>query len=73
VLPFVERVRHGSTAGKAGVRVDDLILSINGRSVSDVKEYDTQVSHLRPGEAIDLVVRRGRRIVSIHIETESAQ
>ncbi len=68
VLPFVERVRSGSPAEKAGVRKDDLILSVNGRSVADVAAFDTSLARLMPKEPIDLVIRRGRIIVSVRIE-----
>ena len=68
VLPFVERVRAGSPAQRAGVRRDDLILAVNGRSVADVAAYDDRLRALGPDEAIDLVVRRGRAILTIHIK-----
>ena len=71
VLPFVERVRQDSPAARAGVRQDDLILSINGRAVPDVDAYEARVASLRPDEPIELVVRRGRVILSIRIEPEA--
>ena len=71
VLPFVERVRRDSPAERAGIRKDDLILSVNGRAVPDVDTYDDRLHRLRPGEPIDLVVRRGRAIVRIRIEPQT--
>lgn len=71
VLPFVERVKRGSPAKKAGVRKDDLVLSVNGHSVSDIDEYETRIRRVAPGEPVDLVLRRGRRIVSVRIETSA--
>ncbi len=68
VLPFVERVRSGSPAEFAGVRKDDLILSVNGRSVPDIAAFDARMKVLAPDEAIDLVIRRGRTIVSVRID-----
>ncbi len=68
VLPFVERVRSGSPAQEAGIRKDDLILSVNGRSVPDVAAFDTYLARLMPNEPIDLVIRRGRTIVSVRIK-----
>jgi serine protease Do len=70
--PMVERVRRGSAAEKAGVRADDLILSVNGKSVSDAEEYDERLRSLEAGQAVDLVVRRGRAIVSVRIEPEKS-
>ncbi len=70
VLPFVERVRADSPAGRAGLRADDLILSVNGKSVADVSELDARIKDLSPGEPLDLVVRRDRRILTIRVETK---
>jgi len=71
VLPFVERVRRGSPASRAGVRRDDLILSVNGRTVESAREYDARVEAVTPGESVHLVIRRGRRILDVHVETEA--
>lgn len=68
VLPFVERVRSGSPAQKAGLRKDDLILSVNGRSVPDVAAYEDRLRMLAPDEPVELVINRGRTILQIHIE-----
>ena len=70
VLPFVERVRRDSPAHRAGVRKDDLILSVNGRTVKDVREYDVRITSLSPDEPVDLIVRRGEHIVAIRVEPE---
>jgi S1-C subfamily serine protease len=67
---MVERVRRESLAEKAGIRPDDVILSVNGTNVSDPDEYDKRLALMRPGEALDLVVRRGRAIVPIRLEPE---
>lgn len=66
--PMVERVQWGSPAETAGVRKDDLILSVNGRNVADVEAYEDRMSRIEANEPIDLVVQRGRRIVNLRIE-----
>ncbi|MBI4719500.1 MAG: serine protease [Planctomycetes bacterium] len=71
VLPFVERVRPGSPADRAGVRADDLVLSVNGRTVADLDAYDARLKALPPGRPVELVVRRGRSIVSVEVQPES--
>ncbi|MFQ5493956.1 MAG: S1C family serine protease [Phycisphaerae bacterium] len=70
VLPFVDRVRPDSPAHRAGVRKDDLILSVNGRSVPDAAAYDKRLATLSPGEPLKLVIRRGNEILSLRIDTE---
>lgn len=71
VLPFVERVIPGSPADRAGVRKNDLILSVNGRNVSDAAGYDAGVNELAPGEPIDLVIRRNRNLLTVRVDTSS--
>ncbi len=73
VLPFVERVRRGSPAARAGVRADDLILSVNGRTIADVADYDARVTSLAPDRPVELVLRRGREILTIIIEPEGGR
>ena len=68
VLPFVERVSRGSPAAKAGVRADDLILSVNDRQVSDADAYHRIVATLAYDEPVELVIRRKQEIKSIRIE-----
>lgn len=70
VLPFVERVRPDSPAERAGLRKDDLILSVNGRSIADAAAYKARLRLLTPEDSVDLVIRRGRSILAIHIEPE---
>ncbi len=70
VLPFVDRVVSGSPADLAGVRSDDLILNMNGRSIPDTATYHDRLRALQPGDSIDLVLQRGKAIVSVQIEPE---
>ena len=67
ILPFVERVRRNSPAARAGVRKDDLILAVNGKNVADVKEYESRLRALLPGEPVTLVIRRGRTILTTEL------
>jgi S1-C subfamily serine protease len=67
VLPFVERVVRDSPADRVGVRKDDLVLSVNGRNVSNAEEYFEQLRRVPPGEAINIVLRRDRRIITVQI------
>ena len=73
IPPLVDRVRRGSLAAGAGVRRDDLILSINGETVADVEAYDKRMSRLSNHESIVLVIRRGRRILSVRIEPQMSE
>jgi len=69
--PLVERVRRGSPAAKAGVRPDDLILSINGHRVADLQSYDKRIAQVAQGEPIDLVIQRKKNVITIRIPAET--
>jgi serine protease DegQ len=65
--PFVDRVRRGSPAAKAGVRKDDLILSVNGHSVPDLVSYDKRMDRIASDEPVDLVIQRKKRVITVRL------
>jgi serine protease Do len=71
--PMVERVQWGSPAEKAGLRRDDVILSLNGRTVPDLEAYDARISTLVANEPVTIVVRRGERVLSLQVAPASAE
>ena len=56
--PRIEAVQPGSAAERAGLRAQDLILSINGRPIDSFSELQRLVS-ASAGETLSLVVERG--------------
>ena len=72
-LPFVEGVfvKHvstGSSAYEAGLRMDDVIVSLNGTKVASVPELQEQVALLKPGDRISIeFYREGRKYRSDNI------
>lgn len=42
-----------------GLQVDDLIVAINARAISDPADFDRALSNTRPGDEVSLEVRRG--------------
>ena len=67
---YVERVRTGSQMERAGLRSDDLILSVNGVTVSSVADVLEQLGSLGAGP-IELVVKRGERIEVLIVAVET--
>jgi regulator of sigma E protease len=53
ILPIVGEVAEGSPAAEAGLQPGDLIVSVQGRSVSDFAEVQ-QTIRMRPDEAVRL-------------------
>ncbi|MCC5830157.1 MAG: serine protease [Phycisphaeraceae bacterium] len=56
---YVDRITRTGPARRAGLRRDDMILSINGEQVYTIRDYDRIVSRLNPErEAIFVIKRR---------------
>src|SRR5690606_28757639 len=49
---LVTQVNPGSGAEQAGLRVEDVIVSVNGRAVRDGSALRNAIGMLRPGERI---------------------
>ncbi len=67
--PVVKHVDSGSPAEVAGVRVDDVILKLSGRSVATWREVETDLG-LAPREKIPVELLRGDRVVTVEIRPE---
>jgi serine protease Do len=59
---LIESVTEGAPADRAGARIDDYIVAVNGESVDDSTEASRLVGQAKPGETIRLdIIRDGRR------------
>lgn len=56
----VTEVRQGSPAEAAGARQGDIIVAVNRVKVKTVNDYRTEVNRVDTGEAVQLLLRRGR-------------
>lgn len=56
---LVERVRPDSPARRAGVRVNDQILSLGGVAVGTCGEYADALKHVTIGQKVEMIVQRG--------------
>jgi len=72
---LISEVFENSPADKGGLRVGDVILSINGKSVEDANDLRNTVAMLRPGENADFeILRDGKNMklkVSIALRDEN--
>jgi serine protease Do len=72
--PFVESVAPGSPAAHAGLKSDDLIISIDGQQVPSIKAVQAILLRARPGTSIRIEARRadkqaagGERLITAEI------
>jgi serine protease Do len=66
----VSSVDNGGPADKAGLRPEDVILSVNGRKVERSSEVPSLIAAVKPGNSADLEVWRGKgtRHLSVMVE-----
>jgi serine protease Do len=58
---YVSIVEKDSPADKAGLKVDDLILAVDGKKITGSEDLVTEVSSRRPGDRVTLTIWRDRR------------
>ena len=66
----VSSVVPGAAADKAGVKPEDIILSVNGRKIEQSSELPALIAGIRPGIAAELEVWRGQGIKRISVVVE---
>jgi serine protease DegQ len=65
---IVATVLRNGPAGRAGIRVGDIILKINGQAVYDTIGFLNQIAPLPPGHEITLTIRRGGRTTEVAVK-----
>ncbi len=69
-IVVIKNVHADSPACKAGIRVNDIILSINGKKLEEANEVRAISSTLKPGDKMTIVVRRAgeQKVFNLAIE-----
>jgi S1-C subfamily serine protease len=64
-------VQPGSPAAKAGLQVDDVIVSFNGTSIQSPNDLTSAIHPLKPGDSVTLGVYRGSDKMSVPVTLEA--
>ncbi len=64
---YIDRVRRGSAAAKLKLKPDDMIVSLAGKQIGSVKEYQAAAKDLVAGESVTLIIKRGVEIIRLQI------
>ncbi len=68
---YIERIRPDSPAARAGLRPDDLVLSVNGQMIATCAEFRQAMAATGPGAARTLVVKRGETLQVCELRLEA--
>jgi len=61
----VVRVQDNSPGAEAGVKVGDVLVSLNDRPAAEIRKWQLTDALKRPGEEVKLVVKRGENEISL--------
>jgi len=68
--PFIEEVEANSPASRAGARPDDLIVYVDGTPVPTIAALRDILEKYRPGDKVQVEVRRQDRLQTLVVELE---
>lgn len=57
---YINNVSETGAAKEGGIRAGDVVIEINGTTITSVSELQEQVSRYRPGDKISTIVLRGK-------------
>jgi len=65
---LVNAVHSAGTAAKAGVKVGDVIISVNGKQIDDPSTFSYRIATLPVGSDVDVGVMRGGKLVTVRFK-----
>jgi len=69
---YVQRVDEGSAAEKAGLKVGDMFVSVDGTAVSSTSDVTAVLDQHQVGDTIEVQVVRGTQIVTANVTLEES-
>jgi serine protease Do len=68
--PFVESVEPKSTAAKAGLKPDDLVIFLNGRVVASCKLLAEELTFIDRLDPVHFTIQRGQQLLDVELVPE---
>ncbi len=65
--PYIDRVISGSPADRAGLKIDDLVIEINGQMTPSRAEVDRWLEYIDRDSVLNLTVQRGKSFKSFQL------
>ncbi len=64
---MVKIVNEGSAAEKAGIKVGDIVIGINGKLITSIEEFNDEKSNFKAGDTISVSVYRDGEIIDLDV------
>lgn len=68
----IEEVIEDAPASKGGLKVEDVILKVNGQDVSELQTFVEIVRATKPGDQLTLTIKRGDKEMELKIKAGTA-
>lgn len=70
---FVRELSEGGAAKEAGIKENDVILKVDNVEVNDVPELQEQIGRFRPGDKVNVIVRRDNenKLIEVVLRNQS--
>ena len=70
---FVRSLSEAGAAKEAGIKENDVILKVENIEVNNVPELQEQVGRFRPGDKINVIIRRGKetKLIEVTLRNQS--
>jgi serine protease Do len=62
---IIKGVEPNTAAARAGLKIDDVILSVSGKQVADAEELVRTLGRHKPGDTVTLLIRRGEEEMEV--------
>ncbi len=62
---YIDRVSPDTPADAAGLRPDDLVISLGGEKIGTIREFDAAMKNVFADEEVIIVVKRGRELIRV--------
>ena len=64
---YIDRVIRNSPAADVDLKPDDLIISLKGEKIGTVRDFESVMETVAPGEEVIIIVKRRRNLLRIPI------
>ena len=64
-------MEEDSPAARAGLKVGDVVLKVNGRDIKVSAAFRRWVSEATPGDTLNLEIKRGEEVLSVKVRMET--
>ncbi|MCL4109466.1 UNVERIFIED_CONTAM: hypothetical protein GTU68_037731 [Idotea baltica] len=68
---YIETISEEGSVGRAGVKVGDILVAVEGKEIHNAAELQEYVGRKRPGDEIEMTIDRGGKTKSITIELQN--